>query len=86
MRAFAPWPGAYTEFRGQTCHLVGEAVPSESSPAAPGSLVVRKDGLRVVCGEGSLLEVLSVKQEGRKLVTVAEFLRGARITDGEKFI
>jgi methionyl-tRNA formyltransferase len=47
---------------------------------------VRKDGLRVVCGEGSLLEVLSVKQEGRKLVTVAEFLRGARITDGEKFI
>ena len=85
MRAFAAWPGAYTEFRGQMCHLVGKAVSNEKSESAAGSLVVRKDGLQVVCGEGSLLEVLSVKQEGRKLVTVAEFLRGARITDGERF-
>lgn len=23
MRGFAPWPGAYTEFRGQTCHVWG---------------------------------------------------------------
>ena len=23
MRGFAPWPGAYTEFRGSTCHLWG---------------------------------------------------------------
>jgi len=23
MRGFAPWPGAYTEFRGQTWHLRG---------------------------------------------------------------
>jgi methionyl-tRNA formyltransferase len=85
MRAFAPWPGAYTEFRGQMCHLTGKAVSNEKSESEPGSLVVKKDGLQVVCGKGSLLEVLSVKQEGRKLVTVAEFLRGARITDGERF-
>src|SRR4030081_2048008 len=24
MRGFAPWPGAYTTFRGQTCHVWGE--------------------------------------------------------------
>ena len=24
MRGFTPWPGAYTEFRGQTCHVWGK--------------------------------------------------------------
>src|SRR6266513_4447709 len=29
MRGFAPWPGAYTTFRGQTCHVWGEPVSKE---------------------------------------------------------
>ena len=30
MRGFAPWPGAYTEFRGQTCHLWGKPVSNDT--------------------------------------------------------
>lgn len=29
MRGFAPWPGAYTEFRGQTCHVWGRPFAGE---------------------------------------------------------
>src|SRR5467141_3064166 len=36
MRGFAPWPGAYTTFRGQTCHLWGEVVSKEGSTSLPG--------------------------------------------------
>ena len=91
MRGFAPWPGAYTVFRGQTCHVQGrpstegKPVSKEKTDAPPGSLLVGKDALRVVCGGGSLLEVSSVKQEGRKQISVGEFLRGARIQAGEVF-
>ena len=35
MRGFTPWPGAYTHFRGTTCHLLGE--PVFSGAATPGS-------------------------------------------------
>jgi len=85
MRGFFPWPGAYTEFRGRTCHLLGKPVLDQKAKGLPGTLLPGKDALRVVCGEGSQLEITSVKQEGRKQVSVAEFLRGARLQTGERF-
>src|SRR5712664_3371695 len=36
MRGFAPWPGAYTTFRGQSCHLWGEVVSKEGSTSLLG--------------------------------------------------
>jgi len=82
MRGFAPWPGAYTEFRGQVCHLWGKPVPEEKDQAPPGTLLESGGGLRVVCGQGSVLELTSVKLEGRKQVSAAEFARGARLQAG----
>src|SRR5260370_41912329 len=35
MRGFAPWPGAYTTFRGQTCHGWAEPVSKEGDVAVP---------------------------------------------------
>jgi len=85
MRGFAPWPGAYTEFRGSTCHLWGKPAGEEKPEIAPGTILAGKDGFRVVCGGESLLEVVSVKQEGRKMISAGEFLRGARVGTGERF-
>ena len=84
MRGFAPWPGAYTEFRGQTCHLRGKPAAGEARGEL-GTILVKKDLVRVVCGGGSLLEVTHVKQEGRKEISAREFVRGARVVSGEKF-
>jgi methionyl-tRNA formyltransferase len=84
MRGFAPWPGAYTEFRGQMCHLRGKPVAGDAD-GEPGTILVEKDLVRVVCGAGSLLEITHVKQEGRKEIRAGEFARGARVMSGEKF-
>jgi methionyl-tRNA formyltransferase len=84
MRGFAPWPGAYTEFRGQTCHLRGKPV-AEVMTGKPGTILVEKDLVRVVCGRGSLLEITHLKQEGRRGTAAGEFLRGARVVNGERF-
>ena len=90
MRGFAPWPGAYSEFRVQTCHLRGrpsnEGIPGAGEASGElGTILVERDLVRVVCGAGSLLEITRVKQEGRKEISAGEFARGARVVSGEKF-
>jgi methionyl-tRNA formyltransferase len=52
--------------------------------ATPGTLLTTSEGLRVVCGQGSVLELTSVKLEGRKQVSAAEFARGARLQAAER--
>ena len=84
MRGFAPWPGAYTQFRGQMCHLRGKPM-AEVMTGEPGTILVERDLVRVVCGAGSLLEITHVKQEGRNEITAGEFARGARVVAGESF-
>ena len=84
MRGFAPWPGAYTEFRRQTCHLRGKPTV-EGVMGEPGTILVEKERLRVICGGGSRLEVTHVKQEGRKEISAAEFARGVRVKSGDRF-
>jgi methionyl-tRNA formyltransferase len=85
MRGFAPWPGAYTAFRAQTCHLWGEPVSNEQGDATPGTILKHKDALLVTCGHATVLRVLTVKAEGRKQVPALEFANGARLTSGEHF-
>ena len=98
MRAFTPWPGSYTTFRGQTCHILGEPVSNELSQSQfhehgrsgddlqlPGTLRVTPGGLLVSCGEATELRVLSVKKEGGKSLGAIDFAQAARLTEGERF-
>lgn len=99
MRGLTPWPGAYTNFRGQTCHLSGEpasgleARPNDvlASPesaaarSAPGTLLGARGDWFVSCGNATLLRLQSVKLEGRKQVSAPEFAIGARLKPGEHF-
>jgi methionyl-tRNA formyltransferase len=93
MRGFAPWPGAHTSFRGQTCHLWGEPVPGQigkdqihvKTEVAPGTLFLEGNKLHVACGGATILRVLTVKVEGRKQISAAEFANGARLMAGERF-
>ena len=85
MRGFAPWPGAYTEFRGQTCHLWGHPVSNVMSQEAPGTLLNKSGRLQVACGAATVLELTHVKLEGRKQISAAEFANGARLQPAERF-
>ena len=88
MRGFAPWPGAYTIFRGQTCHLTGEPVSNTGLKSPPGTLILvqkPETQLLVTCGGETVLRLLGVKVEGRKETGAAEFANGARLKSGERF-
>jgi len=93
MRGFAPWPGAYTTFRGQTCHVWGEPVskaggaglPSGAGVGAAGTLLGEKNELYVRCGDATVLRVALVQLEGRKPVKASDFANGARLKSSERF-
>ena len=93
IRGFAPWPGAYTSFRGHTCHIWGEPASNElgeqsaqqGKPSVPGSLLVQRNTAMVRCGGTTYLRLLGVKLEGRKQVSTAEFVNGAHMFSGEHF-
>lgn len=84
IRGFAPWPGAYTEFRGQTCHVWGRPVSGESSSEPPGTMVMRHGRIQVACGAATILELTHVKLEGRKQISATEFANGARLQPRER--
>ena len=90
MRGLAPWPGAYTTFRGQGCQVWGEPASKEGGTslpggAAPGTLFGEKNELLVCCGDATVLRVRLVQVEGRKAVKAADFANGARLKSGERF-
>jgi methionyl-tRNA formyltransferase len=88
VRGFAPWPGAYATFRGQTCHLWGR--PARGAAAgdhiAHGEIVHSTKEVYVACGEGTCLRIEWAQLEGRKRITAREFANGARLAPGDHFV
>ena len=81
VRAFTPWPSAYTNWSGKRLKIISaHAVPSEPTlEAKPGTVNQRKENdrqiLSVVTGKG-LLIVDKLQLEGKKVMNADEFLRG----------
>lgn len=75
VRAYDPWPGAYTFLRGRRLRLWRATVLPETPSQPPGTILVRDRQLLVTTGEG-LLALEEVQLEGRRRVSADEFLRG----------
>lgn len=86
IRGFAPWPGAFTSFRGRGCHVWGKPVGNSAPAVSVGSFITVREQLVVACGEDTALEVEFLQLEGRKQVTAREFLNGARLTPSDRFV
>ncbi|MBA7627883.1 Methionyl-tRNA formyltransferase [subsurface metagenome] len=80
VRAFNPWPGGYTWWRGRQIRVL-EAVPIPGGVSAAGRVIAlgaeARAGFGVGTGDG-VLGVLRVQLEGKRALSAAEFLRGQR--------
>jgi methionyl-tRNA formyltransferase len=85
VRAFNPWPGTVTKFRGQVCKILRTAVLKDPNLGQPGSIMVSKGHLAVACGDATSLEILSIQPQSRKAISGADFANGLRVQPGEKF-
>jgi methionyl-tRNA formyltransferase len=82
IRAFQPWPGAYTKFRGKTLQVL-KAQPSTHT-VPPAEISIAADHFQVGCGHNTSLELLEIQLEGKKRTTAQDFVRGYRPIPGEK--
>ncbi|GCF07451.1 methionyl-tRNA formyltransferase [Dictyobacter arantiisoli] len=81
VRAYQPWPGTYTHWRGKLLKIIAARPLSVELDASirPGSTGAREDGghryLSVATGSGVLL-IKQLQLEGKKALNAEEFLRG----------
>ena len=85
VRAFNPWPGTVTRFRGAVCKVLQTKAGNSHAGLKPGTIVASRRSLAAVCGDSALLEILSIQPENRKAVSGVDFANGARIQPDEKF-
>jgi methionyl-tRNA formyltransferase len=87
LRAFTPWPGAFTFFNAepkpQMLKLWQVEVIEKNGP--PGTvLAADKTGIVVACGQGAL-RILELQREGGKRLTAEQFLAGCPLKPGAIF-
>jgi methionyl-tRNA formyltransferase len=84
VRAFTPWPSAYTKLGGKLLKVHRAAVVDAAAPAAPGTVVdARGDHLDVATGGGSL-RLCEVQLEGKRRLRAREFLAGQPLRAGDQ--
>ena len=86
IRGLNPWPTAVTIYRGKNFKLHRSLLTGKTHAGMnPGTLIVQKDHLYVVCGDGAELELTEVQPLGSRKMSAADFLRSHAPEPGESF-
>ncbi|MDT5062809.1 MAG: methionyl-tRNA formyltransferase [Acidobacteriota bacterium] len=85
VRGFQPWPNAYTKYNSQRLVIWRARVVSDEQKGSEGEIVkAQGDELVVACGGGTLLRLHEVQPEGKRRMSVRDFLNGMRVRAGER--
>jgi methionyl-tRNA formyltransferase len=85
IRAFNPWPGAFTKWGDQLLKIFKGEVKEGGPAGKPGTVAwVGSDFVEVETGKGSF-RIQEVQLEGRRRMTLREFLAGHPIPAGTVF-
>lgn len=90
VRAFQPWPGAYTDFRGKRL-IVWQAKESMQQTASenlkPGTILSIDDSeIIIACAGSTALRIQQVQIEGKRRMTGRELANGARLKPGDRVV
>lgn len=85
IRAYQSWPGAFTYLDNVLVKITKALVSDEQTDALTGEVVnVTKTGIFVQTGNG-LLEITRIKPQGKKEMSVHDYLLGRKINIGDRF-
>jgi methionyl-tRNA formyltransferase len=96
VRAFQPWPGTYTFFRGGRLTLwrAQETTADQCNQSSqynvehnvePGSiLAIDKSRMVIACADSTALGIEELQIEGKRKLTAREFLNGMRLGIGDR--
>ncbi len=85
VRAYDPWPVAFTEFKGEELRVYRAAVEAsdDGTQAEPGTIMELKGPPLIQCGAGRL-RLLEVQAAGRKRMKADDYARGRRLAAGDR--
>ncbi len=76
VRAYIPWPGAFTDWNGQLVKVLQARGRRQEAAGEAGKVVKLGDGaIGVVTGDG-VLELIEIQLAGRKAMAARDFVRG----------
>lgn len=77
VRAYQPWPTAYTHYRGEQFKILRAAVLEHTAPEVPGTVLQIGKDIGIATGKGILL-LQEVQLAGKRAMSAGEFARGQR--------
>lgn len=89
VRAFNPWPVAYTIWHDQHLRVWQARVLAETQSSSPRTLLAAsKNGIDIATGEGGVLRITTLQLPGGKILSAADFYNARRseLEIGEHFI
>jgi len=86
VRGLSPKPGAYTFLDGKRLNIIKSELVKNNSGLEPGTVTLAdpKEGITIACGDGQL-KILNLKPESGKMIAGAEYVRGYRLSVGQRF-
>ena len=85
IRGLDPWPGTFSYLHGKLLKIKKAVDGGAASGAVPGEILAADErGIFVQTGEGALC-VTELQPEGKKVMRAADWLRGAKVQNGECF-
>ncbi len=90
VRAFQPWPGTYTIFRGVRLMLWRARAASTLTldgikNVEPATIIlIDKTSLTIACSGSSALRIEEVQIEGKRRMNARDFINGARLNVGDR--
>ena len=87
VRAFQPWPGTYTMFRGARltiwrAHASNQGADSSIEPGT--ILTIDESGIIIACSGSTGLAIEDIQIEGKRRVSARDFANGARLKSGDR--
>lgn len=76
IRAYDPWPGAWTTVDGKRVKLLGSRIRPNDSSYAPGDKFVYRGHPSVKCDQNTVLEITRIQPEGKSPMGGDDFVRG----------
>lgn len=85
VRGMAPWPVAFTFYQGKKLKIFATRITDEKTSLPAGKIKEDKNAIYAACGDGKLIEVLSLQLEGGKRLEAKQFLAGHPVTQDSIF-
>jgi methionyl-tRNA formyltransferase len=86
VRGFQPFPGVFTFYNGSRLSILKAKTAEEKSdgPEAGQILTASPDVFEVACGGGTILRIEEIQPEGKRRMSVRDFINGTKPKAGDR--